>query len=172
MPVRTTAKDARAVGRGHRCGRARRPPAGTSSPAVPGAAARDIAAGPRHDHVSRPARSRRARAQPIAVGGLAHRIADLALSRSASILVNSGGMCCTITIGTGKFAGSVGRGPPARSGRPVDVPMARISTGRRCARLLIRPLGPLTGQSAHERRERRPPRREAGAAAPRSGAAP
>src|SRR5215218_6623542 len=53
-------------------------------------------------------------------------IADSASSRSASSRVNIGGMCWTMTIGTGNDAGSVGRIAASAFGPPVDTPMATI----------------------------------------------
>jgi hypothetical protein len=49
------------------------------------------------------------------------------LKRSASMRVNSGGMCCTMTMGTGKSAGIVGRTSASALGPPVEVPIARMS---------------------------------------------
>jgi len=53
---------------------------------------------------------------------------DFLFSRSASSLVNSGGMCCTITTGTGKSPDNAGSNSPKALGPPVEVPIARRST--------------------------------------------
>ena len=55
-------------------------------------------------------------------------ILDLAARRSASIFVNSGGMCWTSTMGTGKSPRSCGRTTSKAAGPPVDTPMATMST--------------------------------------------
>ena len=55
-------------------------------------------------------------------------IADLDAKRSASIPVKSGGMCWTITIGTGKSAGKVEMMAARAFGPPVEVPIATIAT--------------------------------------------
>ena len=54
---------------------------------------------------------------------------DSADSRSASSRVNIGGMCCTITMGTGKSAGSRAKISAKAFGPPVEVPMATTWTG-------------------------------------------
>jgi hypothetical protein len=52
----------------------------------------------------------------------------MSFSRSANSAVNSGGMCWTITTGTGKSAGSEPMTAVSASGPPVDAPIARIVT--------------------------------------------
>ena len=61
---------------------------------------------------------------------------DFALSRAASILVNTAGMCCAIRTGTERLAGRFGNTRAKASGPPVETPIATTCTGesnRGCA---------------------------------------
>src|SRR5688572_16976116 len=53
---------------------------------------------------------------------------QLRSSRSANILVNTGGMCCTTTTGTGRLPGSLLITRVSASGPPVEQPTATTST--------------------------------------------
>ena len=66
------------------------------------------------------------------------RNGELAASRSARSRVNMGGMCCTMTIGTGKSLGSLAKTSARAFGPPVEAPMART-----CERPLASPAAPL-----------------------------
>ena len=74
--------------------------------------------------------SRTSPSRRLATRGCGHRVAR----RSASSLVNTGGMCCTMTIGTGRFA-RAGSGSSAASafGPPVETPIASTSIAARPA---------------------------------------
>ena len=52
-----------------------------------------------------------------------------ALRRSAKIFVKSGGICCTISTGTGNGARKLARSSVRAFGPPVDVPIARSFGG-------------------------------------------
>lgn len=62
--------------------------------------------------------------------------AHLACKRSASFKVKTGGMCCTMTIGTGKFPGSAAKTTGSAFGPPVEMQIATTSirAGRSAAR--------------------------------------
>jgi hypothetical protein len=56
-------------------------------------------------------------------------MAELALSRSARKAVKRGGICCTMTIGTGQSPGKCRKTSASAFGPPVEVPMQRIPNG-------------------------------------------
>ncbi len=60
-------------------------------------------------------------------------------SRSANILVNTGGMCCTTTTGTARLAGNALTTRASASGPPVEQPIAMTS---------IRPVWTVRGDEA------------------------
>ena len=123
---------------------ARPPPAGRSFPAGPDAPAGGPARRPgRRSCGSRRARSRRAPAPARTPSCLPGRgSANWADSRSASSRVNIGGMCCTITMGTGKSAGSRRKISARAFGPPVEAPMASTSTAPVATAAVLRAVGP------------------------------